>query len=258
MRKIYYNENNAHSVAWLKELMKKNLIAPGVVDDRSIKEVEPADLRGFTQCHFFAGIGVWSYALRRLAGLPDDTPIWTGSCPCQSFSIAGKQQGYDDPRGRLWKDFFRLISECRPPTIFGEQVAAAIEFGWLDNITKDLGDAGYEVGAAVFPACHVGAPHKRERLYFVADSNGISTSRECRPPGDGILADFWSSSVLERFPDRKRRVVPRTGLLAHGTSDGVALMRGFGNAIVAQQAAEFILAFIEARSEIASPLGLLR
>jgi DNA (cytosine-5)-methyltransferase 1 len=258
MREVYYNENNAHAAAWLQELMKEKLIANGVVDDRSIKDVKPADLRGFKQCHFFAGIGVWSYALRRLADWSDDRPVWTGSCPCQSFSIAGKQQGYGDPRGRLWEDFFSLISECRPPTIFGEQVAAAIEFGWLDNLTKDLGDANYEVGAAVLPACHVGAPHFRERLYFVANANGISTSRKCQPPGDSVLESFWSSSVPEYFPDGKRRDVPRTGLVAYGASRGVALMRGAGNAIVAQQAAEFILAFVEARSEIASPLGLLR
>jgi DNA (cytosine-5)-methyltransferase 1 len=66
-------------------------------------------LRGFTQCHFFAGIGVWSYALR-LAGWPDDRPVWTGSCPCQPFSAAGKGAGFADER-HLWPAWHHLIRE---------------------------------------------------------------------------------------------------------------------------------------------------
>lgn len=77
----YYNENDPFAAAWLTELIKAGCIAPGEVDTRSIEDVCPSDLRGFAQCHFFAGIGVWSYALR-LSGWPDDRPVWTGSCPC--------------------------------------------------------------------------------------------------------------------------------------------------------------------------------
>ena len=72
----YYNEFDPFAAAWLRELIKDGQIADGEVDERSIVDVRPDDLRGFTQCHFFAGIGGWSYALR-LAGWPDDAPVWT-------------------------------------------------------------------------------------------------------------------------------------------------------------------------------------
>src|SRR5678816_1929960 len=117
----YYNEFDRFKAEWLRQLIKEGHIAAGDVDERSIKEVEPNDLRGYTQCHFFAGIGVWSYALRR-AGWSDDARVWKGSCPCQSFSASGKRAGFDDPR-HLWPAWFRLIRECQPDVCFGEQVA---------------------------------------------------------------------------------------------------------------------------------------
>jgi len=130
----YYNENDPFAAAWLRELIKAGLIADGEVDERSIVDVSPDDLRGFVQCHFFAGIGGWSYALR-LAGWPDDRAVWTGSCPCQPFSSAGKGDGADDSR-HLWPAWFRLIAECRPVAVFGEQVASADGLGWLDRVSS--------------------------------------------------------------------------------------------------------------------------
>ena len=186
----YYNEYDRSAAAWLRELITEGLIAPGVVDERSIKDVSPNDLRGFDQCHFFAGIGGWSRALR-LAGWPDDKPVWTGSCPCQSFSNAGARRGFDDPR-HLWPEFFPLIKECRPPTLFGEQVAGAIGFGWLDQVAGDLESADYAVGAAVFPAACVGAPHERDRLYFVADSDRLQFPPDSPEWGVGLLEAAWS------------------------------------------------------------------
>src|SRR5271166_2407104 len=119
----YYNEHDPFAAAWLRELIKAGQIAPGEVDERSIEDVLPSEIRGYTQCHFFAGIGVWSYALRQ-AGWPDDRPVWTGSCPCQPFSVAGKRGGAKDGR-HLWPVWFQLIDNVRPPVVFGEQVAAA-------------------------------------------------------------------------------------------------------------------------------------
>lgn len=87
----YYNEFDPFAAAWLRELIKEKLIPQGDVDERSITEIQPDDLRGYTQCHFFAGIGGWSLALQ-LAGWPSDRPVWTGSCPCQPFSSAGRQE----------------------------------------------------------------------------------------------------------------------------------------------------------------------
>jgi DNA (cytosine-5)-methyltransferase 1 len=93
----YYNEWEPFAGGWLKELIKDGLIPDGTVDNRSIADVEPSDLKGFTQCHFFAGIGGWSRALE-LARWSPDRPVWTGSPPCQSFSAAGKGKGKDDAR----------------------------------------------------------------------------------------------------------------------------------------------------------------
>ena len=164
----YYNEIDPFAAAWLRELIKAGRIMDGVVDTRSIADVAPSDLDGFTRCHFFAGIGGWDYALQ-LAGWPEGRPVWTGSCPCQPFSVAGKGAGTTDPR-HLWPEWSRLIRECRPAIVFGEQVASAIRHGWLDLVFDDLEGCGYACGAAVLPAASVGAPHKRDRLWFVADS----------------------------------------------------------------------------------------
>jgi DNA (cytosine-5)-methyltransferase 1 len=159
----YYNEYDPFAVAWLRELIKDGLIPDGIVDERSIIDVTPEDLKGFTQCHFFCGIGGWSRALQ-IAGWSSDRPVWTGSPPCQPFSSAGNKKGKDDLR-HLWPVFFNLIRECKPPTIFGEQVASAIRFGWLDDLQTDLEAEGYAAAAVVLPSGGIGAPHKRDRLY---------------------------------------------------------------------------------------------
>lgn len=165
----YYNEFNPEAAAWLEQLIIQGSIPFGLVDTRSITEVTPDDLRGFTQCHFFAGIGGWSHALQ-LAGWSEDRPVWTGSCPCQPFSSAGKRKGKDDER-HLWPVFFDLIRQCRPATVIGEQVSSAIGHGWLDDLCADLEGEGYACGALVLPACGVGAFHKRDRLWWVGVAN---------------------------------------------------------------------------------------
>ncbi|MGL4640970.1 MAG: DNA cytosine methyltransferase [Shewanella sp.] len=294
------------------------------MDTRSIEDVTPSDLAGYAQCHFFAGIGGWSYALR-LAGWPDDKPAWTGSCPCQPFSAAGKGAGFADER-HLWPAWFWLIQQCRPVRIFGEQVASAID--WLDLVSADLEGQGYAFGASVLGAHSVGAPHQRQRFYWVADANGGQrngvTGSEGRKPdrqtpgrqqGNGELecnstthgladtninrcdtasrrefhgekhnvepcssvgnalparlsdgqskefqrargwsegraieqsgsaSSFWSDAEFIKCRDGKSRPIkPSIFPLAHGISARVGKLRGAGNAIVPQVAAEFIKA----------------
>jgi DNA (cytosine-5)-methyltransferase 1 len=164
----FYNENEPYAVEWLKNLERAGHIAPGVVESRGIQELRPKDVQEATQAHFFAGLGAWSYALR-LAGWPDSVPVWSGSCPCQPFSTAGRRKGFKDER-HLWPAWFELIRKCRPSVVFGEQIASPDGLRWLDLVFDDLERAGYAVGASDLCAASVGAPHIRQRLYFVAVS----------------------------------------------------------------------------------------
>jgi DNA (cytosine-5)-methyltransferase 1 len=167
---VYYNDNDPFAAAWLRELMRAGQLPEGEIDERSVADVRADDLRGFQYCHFFAGIGGWPYALR-LAGWPDDErTVWTGSCPCQPFSAAGRGDGAADSR-HLWPAWFRLITECRPDVLFGEQVAGVDGLAWFDRVSTDLENADYAVGAADLAAAGVGAPHIRQRLYFVGDTD---------------------------------------------------------------------------------------
>lgn len=166
---VYYNEIDKNAAQWLRNLIEAGHIAKGVVDERSIEDVTRSDLIGFKQCHFFAGIGGWSLALR-LAGWPDNREVWTGSCPCQPYSQAGKGAGFTDER-HLWPAWYHLITQCKPPKIFGEQVEAAIKHGWLDLVQDDLEGCGYTFAAVGLPAASIGSPHVRSRIWFVADSN---------------------------------------------------------------------------------------
>ena len=172
----FYNEIDPYAAAWLRNLVAAGHIAQGVVDERSIEDIEPAELDRYTQCHFFAGIGVWSHALR-LAGWPDDRPVWTGSCPCQPFSAAGKGAGFDDER-HLWPAFHWLISQYRPPVVFGEQVASKDGLNWLDLVQVDLEGSGYATGASDLCAAGIGAPHIRQRLYWVADGDATGRGKQ--------------------------------------------------------------------------------
>lgn len=185
----YYNEIDPFAAQWLRNLIAAGHIAPGEVDERSIEDVTPDDLRGFTQCHFFAGIGVWSHSLR-LAGWPDDRPVWTGSCPCQPFSAAGKGDGFADER-HLWPHFFHLISERRPQHVFGEQVASGNANTWFDLVQANLEGVGYAFGLVPFTSAGIGAPHIRERAYWVAHTNSvISDGRgNVRTPGRDEYSD---------------------------------------------------------------------
>lgn len=172
MHYAYYNENDLEIAAWLRQLIADQVIMPGEVDTRSIELVQPDDLHGFTQHHFFAGVGGWSHALQ-LAGWENSRRIWTGSCPCQPFSNAGQKKGFTDERD-LWPDFFRLIkgyaacSEYPPVPVLGEQVEGAINEGWLDRVQADMEKENYAVGSVVLGNHCVGSPTLRQRLYWLA------------------------------------------------------------------------------------------
>lgn len=276
----YYNEWDAYAAQWLRNLMAQGLIAQGDVDERSIVDVSADDLKGYTQCHFFAGIGGWPLALRA-SGWADNRPVWTGSCPCQPFSAAGKQEGFEDPR-HLWPQFKRLIEKRLPSVVFGEQVASASE--WLGLVRRDLDTMGYAVGAIPVEAASAGADHLRDRYWFVADYDLQCPSEE-RPQRGGelggtgrapeadvrVLSDMqgerrnrvedtpeparWNSLEVARFgsrkylefPDGKWRHVPpsRIRWLGTGVPARVAKLRAFGNAIDWRPAGQVIQSYME-------------
>jgi DNA (cytosine-5)-methyltransferase 1 len=317
--RAYYNEFDPKAAAWLRELIKAGLIADGDVDTRSITDVRADDLAGYCQCHFFAGIGGWSLALR-LAGWPDDRPVGTGSCPCQPLSCAGQRKGHADER-HLWPAFYGLIAERRFAAVFGEQVASKDGREWFAGVRADLEELGYACGGADLCAAGVGAPHRRQRLFWVADmfgaglerfggherdgrepgrkrtqaagyaaaggatggmadsadagqrgepdgaegrresggdcgmgnaaSGGCGERRDATQPGRGGYADSagWARcDILPCRDGKARRVEAGTFPLAYGVPGRMGLLRGYGNAIVPQVAAEFVRAWMECQS----------
>jgi DNA (cytosine-5)-methyltransferase 1 len=184
-----YNEIDAYCCAWLSNLMDAGLIPAGDIDDRSIEVLTPDDIRKYTTIHFFAGLGGWAYS-GRLAGWPDERPWWTGSCPCQPFSVAGQGRGTDDPR-HLWPHFMRLIRTGRPPVVMGEQVAAKAGYDWFDGVATDLEAEDYACQAVDIPACSVNAPHQRNRQYWVAHTTDtrLSDWRGASLAIDGAFAE---------------------------------------------------------------------
>jgi DNA (cytosine-5)-methyltransferase 1 len=201
--RVYYNENDKFCVAWLHNLIDAGLIPPGDVDDRSIADVRPKDLEGYTQAHWFCGLGGWAYAAR-LAGWPDDKELWTGSCPCQPFSVAGSQKGFTDER-HLWPVWKRLIAKRRPRWVVGEQVASAAP--WLRLVRSDLERMGYAVGCLPVEAASAGACHKRDRYWFVAhaDQPGAGAGRLQRGGQQRGAGGAPQARALEHAPVERRR-----------------------------------------------------
>lgn len=219
---IYVNEIDPYCAQWLQNLMDAGVLPAGHIDTRSIEDVTPNDLAGYTQCHFFAGLGGWIYALD-LAGWPRDRPVWTGSCPCQPFSAAGKGAGFADER-HLWPAWQHLIAQRKPATVFGEQVASKAVDDWIDLVHADMEGLGYAFGSVPFPAAGVGAPHIRDRNYWVADADSLGREQTGRdawgyraPGGSGPgdrSGDGGQDGVLVR-------VGPRSGRLADPCCEGL-------------------------------------
>lgn len=224
----FYNENDRFACDWLSNLMDAGLITPGKIDDRSIVDVRPDDLAGYERVHFFAGIGGWDHALT-LAGWRG--PVWTGSCPCQPFSLAGKQKGFADDR-HLWPVWRDLIAERRPAKVFGEQVASATE--WLRIVRSDLEALGYAVGAIPFQAASAGADHLRDRYGLVADGERGAGDRRTKEPqrqtqervaADGLgtielaHADDMGSQGRVVLPERAGQRAARPNGLEHAACE---------------------------------------
>lgn len=220
MSEVYYNEFDLVAAKTLENLIKAGHIAKGVVDTRSIEDVQPDDLAGFSQCHFFAGIGVWSYALRT-AEWDDDRPIWTGSCPCQPFSAAGEGLAFADER-HLWPAFHHLIKIGKPPIVVGEQVASKAVDAWIDLVHADLEAVGYTFGSVPFPSAGVGAPHIRDRNYWVAHLHSHGCGTGARPELHNAKHNAESRRSLHGM-DYPIGVGLHKGGQHHSNNDGVII-----------------------------------
>lgn len=244
----YYNEHDLYCVRWLRNLVKAGQLPRGDVDGRDIEDVKWEEINRFHHYHFFAGIGGWPLAMK-MANWPDEIPLWTASLPCQPFSVAGRGLGEKDPR-HLWPRMRGMIDEQRPLLVVGEQVASKDGRRWLAGIQVDMEKMGYTFGAADLCAAGCGAPHIRQRLWWVAVSpkHGCQGIQHCtetqiqknRPPqaldawhGIGNTFENWKEFMAET----------RIDMLDDGVSSNMAVrpsLRAFGNSIVPQVAAEWL------------------
>lgn len=264
MSKAYYNEIEEFPCVWLGNLQKKNLIAPGFVDQRDIADVDASDLEGFKQCHFFAGIGGWSCCLR-IVGWPDDCPIWSISCPCPPWSRSRvwnrHEHGKNDYRD-LWPIMMPLIRKLKPRYIIGEQVAGKQAAKWIDRTKRDLEKAGYSFIERRLLASDAGSPQRRQRNYFFAylgsargarlvTSRKVGKARQWRWRGETDLR------AIAKAPFQPGRCWPQP-LLRRGDDGLFAKMgrlRAYGNAIDPWIAAQFICCLPQAIKEKEARLG---
>lgn len=178
--------------------------------------------------------------------------IVCGGFPCQPFSCAGKQRGKEDDR-YLWPEMFRVIQETNPTWVIGENVTGLIDLA-LEDCFSDLEGQGYEVQPLIIPACAIGAPHRRDRVWIVAHSRerglpfrekaeitgfGGSSEHVCNPSGKR----FQNRRTIamgrpQSFPESQRSdwwaAEPNVGRVANGIPHRVDRLKALGNAIVPQ------------------------
>ena len=196
--------------------------------------------------------------------------VITGGYPCQPFSVAGKQKGEKDDR-HLWPSMLEIIAQVRPAWVICENVTGHIALG-LDTVLLDLEAEGYSTRTFIVPACSVNAPHRRERLWIVAHSNGKherprqkpeqstgDTPRECFSDSGENVADSDTERREGGLPGREDSeregfngharcrstthrqpienwwlIEPSVGRVAHGIPGRVAKLKALGNAVVPQ------------------------
>ena len=214
--------------------------------------------------------------------------IITGGFPCQSFSVAGKQKGTSDSR-YLWPEMFRIIKIFKSKFVIGENVRGIVNIqdGMVfETVCTDLESEGYEVQPFLIPAAGVGAPHRRDRIWFIATLANTNVNREkWNQPEDGQrsgtqqssedvanaitgnveagrqrrgtlrtghqeerLSDHVASGGETQGQDNWWNVEPNVGRVAHGVSGRIHRLKGLGNAIVPRIAKEIGRAIIKAES----------
>lgn len=129
--------------------------------------------------------------------------ILTGGFPCQPYSAAGKRKGKEDER-HLWPEMLRAICEIQPTWVVGENVSGLVNWNGgmvFDEVQADLETEGYEVIPFLLPACGKNAPHKRERVWFVAYSRLFGqTERQFKPMGIKQFCKERTATNSDRIP----------------------------------------------------------
>ena len=142
--------------------------------------------------------------------------IVTGGYPCQPFSIAGSQRGEKDKR-HLWPDMFRIVKECKPTWVIGENVSGHIKLG-LDTVLQDLESEGYSVRAFSISASSIGANHQRERVWIIAHSNMENTRQHGRR-----IESTWDTESLGSRTSEETEWSSDSNKI-NGSSEGASLM----------------------------------
>ena len=152
-------------------------------------------------------------------GWRNDDIIITGGFPCQPYSLAGKRLGTADDR-HLWPEMLRIIREVQPTWVVGENVFGLINWNGglvFDEVQTDLEAEGYEVQAVILPACSVGAPHRRDRVWFIAHSMQVQREREIRGLESKFVAScefaiaYTKCEGLERRNRSRKSIRPKSG-----------------------------------------------
>ena len=187
----------------------------------------------------------------------DEVDILTGGFPCQPFSIAGKKKGLLDDR-YLWPEMLRIIKQCHPHWVIAENVTGIVEME-LDNILDDLAREGYESQAFIVPACAANAPHRRDRLWIIAnamckrcdrwvyywESRHIQKNKEwnmaqIQQEWSQFIPDTWETLTVRDWFQYNRKLCGRDD----GLSPRVDRIKALGNAIVPQIAYVFLKAIV--------------
>ena len=158
-----------------------------------------------------------------------------GGFPCQPYSAAGKRLGGEDDRA-LWPEYFRLIKELRPTWVIGENVVGLITLG-LDNVLADLESVGYATRTFDIPACAVGAPHERRRVWIVANPSEIrfTSQIQCWNDSQGYEKRFPRASLLSVDFDGHGSAEDSYGVRkGDGFSEWMDRINACGNAVVPQ------------------------
>ena len=256
----YYNDIDPYCISRLRKLIKQGHLPEGDVDERSIEDVSADDLTGYGDIHLFAGIGGWPLAIR-ISGIQEGQGIWTGSCPCQPLSIANQ---YKRDSTDLWAHFYRLVENRRPALCFGEQVISPLARSWFSTVRLQMEGLGYVTECADLCAASVGAPHIRQRLYWGSILPGSCETgrlgdtdperlerRSSELEKQQSQMSAWQTSTTVLCADGKGRPIePGIYPLAYGVPERMGKLKGFGNSIIPQLAAQFMLSFIESVDDV--------